>query len=88
MNRLTGDQLAFLERFSRTPDARSLAEILGAELRSVEKDLRSQTGDLLMRAQGDAIRLDWLIEKLSARQPSQPVPRMAPRRADVDFDRA
>lgn len=85
MNRLTGDQLAFLERFSRTPDARSLAEILGAELRSVEKDLRSQTGDLLMRAQGEAVRLDWLLDKLSTRQPSQPAPRTVPRRADVDF---
>lgn len=75
MNRLTGDQMAFLDRFSRTPDARSLIEILGAELRSVEKDLRSHTGDLLIRAQGEAVRLDWLIEKLSTgRQPAQPAP--------------
>lgn len=79
MNRLTSDQMAFLDRFSRTPDARSLTEILGAELRSVEKDLRSHTGDLLTRAQGDAIRLDWLIEKLSAvRQPAQPAPARRP----------
>lgn len=86
MNRLTSDQLAFLDRFSRTPDARSLVDILGAELRAVEKSLRSHSGDLLIRAQGEAVRLDWLIEKLSTtRQPSQPAPRTVPRRADVDF---
>jgi hypothetical protein len=75
MNRLSGDQLTFLERFSRTPDARSLVEILGAELASVEKDLRTLSGDLLMRAQGKAQQLDWFINQLETKhaQPSAPL---------------
>lgn len=75
MNRLTSEQLAFLDRFARTPDAHSLAVILGAELKAVEQDLRTLSGDLLMRAQGKAQQLDWLLVKLSTeRQPSRPVP--------------
>jgi len=78
MNQLTNDQLAFLERFSRTPDARSLQEILGAELAAVEQSLRKLSDQGLYRAQGDAGRLDWLIAKLSAKPAPQSAPR-APR---------
>jgi hypothetical protein len=90
MNRLTGDQLAFLDRFARTPDAQSLAVILGAELKAVEQELRTSSGDLLMRAQGKAQQLDWLLQKLSTeRQPSRPAPRSVPRPLDANpFDRA
>lgn len=86
MNRLNSDQVAFLDRFSRTPDARSLAEILGAELKSVEQDLRTLSGDLLVRAQGQAQRLDWLLEKLEPRQP--PKPAVSLRRPGVNLDQA
>lgn len=75
MNQLTSDQLAFLERFSRTPDARSLQEILGAELAAVERDLRRLSDQGMYRAQGDAARLDWLIDRLSPKSSPQLAPR-------------
>lgn len=81
MNRLTGDQLAFLDRFSRTPEARSLQEILGTELKAVERDLRTASGDLLLQAQGKAQMLDWLISHIGAKPLAQPAlraPRLAP----------
>lgn len=78
MNHLTSDQIAFLERFSRTPDARSLQEILGAELAAVEQDLRKLNDLGMYRAQGDAVRLDWLLTKISTKPASQSAPR-APR---------
>jgi hypothetical protein len=87
MNRLNSTQLAFLDRFQKTPDARVLVEILDAELRAVEKELHKLTGDPLLWAQGKAQQLDWLIDKLSAGQPSKPAA-VPPRRLGVNFDQA
>lgn len=58
---LSGEQLAFLARFSKTPDGRFLLGVLQAKLAEREQKLRSAVGEEVYRTQGRALELDELI---------------------------
>lgn len=65
---LSSDQLAFLARFSKSPDGRALLQILEAKLAEVEVHLRRQDGAELHRSQGRAIQLDELMADIGDAQ--------------------
>lgn len=58
-------QVAFLARFSNTPDCAALVGILRAELTEVDAKLRTLRGEDLSQQQGRAQQLDRLIDLLS-----------------------
>lgn len=67
--KLSGDQLAFLARFSQSPDGRALLLILEAKLAEVDVKLRILEGAEVHRQQGRAQQLDELMSDITeARQ--------------------
>ncbi len=62
--KLDGTQLAFLERFKRSPDCQALVEIFKAELTALDLVLRTARGDDVFRAQGAAEEVDSLIKTI------------------------
>lgn len=64
---LTPDQVAFLERFSKSPDCAALVQVLQAEVVKVDAKLRTLRGEDLLNAQGCAQQLDTLIAMLTKR---------------------
>ncbi len=66
--KLTGDQLKFLARFSKSPDGRALVSILQAKLGETEVKLRTLEGAELHRQQGRAQQLDELLTDIDEAQ--------------------
>lgn len=66
--RLTHEQLDFLARFSKAPEARLMLQLLQAKLVERESKLRSAVGEEVYRAQGRALELDELIADISEAQ--------------------
>jgi hypothetical protein len=62
---LSSDQVAFLARFSKSPDCAALLQILNAEVAEVNAMLRQVRGEDLFVAQGKAQQLDRLIDLLT-----------------------
>lgn len=63
--KLSGEQLQFLARFSKSPDGRALLMILEAKLAEVEVKLRTQEGAELHRQQGRAQQIDDLVSDIT-----------------------
>lgn len=77
--KLSGEQLQFLDRFSKSPDGQFLLMILRAKLAERDEALRRASGEDVYRTQGRAVELDELIaditdarEKLNRIRPSAP----------------
>lgn len=62
---LSGEQLQFLERFSKSPDGQFLLKILRAKLAERDEALRKSKGEDVYRAQGRALELDELVADLT-----------------------
>ena len=62
---LSGEQLTFLARFSKSPDASPLLGVLRARLAECETKLRTSTGEAVYREQGCALVLDELIANIT-----------------------
>lgn len=74
---LTGTQLQFLSRLSKSPDGLMLLQVLQAKLAESDLKLRSATGEEVYRAQGRAQAFAEIIgdlakadEKLTRNEPS------------------
>jgi hypothetical protein len=59
--KLSGEQLQFLDRFSKSPDGQFLLMILRAKLAERDEALRKASGEDVYRTQGRAVELDELI---------------------------
>lgn len=59
---LTGEQIAFLARFSKTPEAKFLLSMYEAELHELDVKLRTARGEDIYRAQGRASQLDEMVK--------------------------
>jgi len=66
--KLSGEQLAILARFSKSPDCAALLQILRAELAEADAHLRTASGEDIFRAQGRAQELDRLITRFVTAQ--------------------
>lgn len=62
---LSGEQLTFLARFSKSPDASPLLGVLKARLAECETKLRTSIGEEVYREQGRALVLDELIASIT-----------------------
>jgi hypothetical protein len=62
---LTGDQLAFMARFSKSPEGKFLVSLYEAELRELDVKLRKATGEAIYQAQGRAQQLEEMIERIT-----------------------
>lgn len=58
---LSTDELTFLARFAKSPDAKALVSILQGKLGDVEGKLRRAEGAEMHRCQGRAQQLDELL---------------------------
>jgi hypothetical protein len=76
---LNATQLEFLGRLGKSPDGQQLQVLLKAEIDDVNEKLRTFTGEHLLRAQGRAVLLDELADRLS--MPLTKLNRDMPRRA-------
>lgn len=65
---LSSDDLAFLDRFSKTPDGQYLLKLLRAKLAEREQKLRTATGEEVYRNQGRALELDEMIAEVTTAQ--------------------
>ena len=63
--KLSGDQLAFLARFSKSPDGRALQQILEAKLAEVDVKLRTTEGAEMHRQQGRAQELAEILTDIT-----------------------
>lgn len=61
---LTAEQVAFLARFSKTPEAKFLLSMYADELQDVDVKLRRATGEAIYQAQGQAQQLEKMIERI------------------------
>jgi hypothetical protein len=66
--RLSGDQLAFMARFSKSPEGQMLLSIYDAKLKERESKLRTSVGEEVHRQQGRALELDELIADITEAQ--------------------
>lgn len=57
---LSAEQLAFFDRFARSPEGRFFLTVVKAWQADVDKTLRRGSGEGVLRAQGDAQRLEEL----------------------------
>lgn len=62
---LTQEQLMTLARVARTPEGQSFLALLKTWQADVDKQLRTASGEELLRRQGDAQRLDELVGYLA-----------------------
>jgi len=80
---LTSDQLAFLARFAKSPDGRTIVDILSGHLESTDRKLRAAVGEETFRQQGRAQQLAELIDMVVKAEVTlnrtKPVPSQAPR---------
>lgn len=65
---LSNEQLAFLARFSKLPEAQSLLAIFRARMVENDKALRTARGEDVIRAQGRAVECDELIAWIENRR--------------------
>jgi hypothetical protein len=75
--RLDQQQLEFLARFSKSPDARAFTQIIEARLKECESKLRTATGEEVYRNQGRAQELDEILAHLATAQVKQPLKPLA-----------
>lgn len=59
---LSREQLQCLARLGRTPDGEQFVQLLKFWQAAVDKTLRTASGEALVRAQGEAQRLEELVE--------------------------
>lgn len=62
---LNGEQLTFLARFSKSPEAAALLGLLRAKLAERDANLRIKVGEEVYRQQGRALELDELIADIT-----------------------
>lgn len=75
---LTGDQVAFLDRLSKSPDGRLLLSMYQADLAELDVKLRRLSGEALSQAQGRAQQLEEMIERFQGK-PKKAAPVAVPR---------
>lgn len=63
--KLSGEQLQFLGRFSKSPDGQFLLTILRAKLAERDEALRKTSGEDVYRTQGRALELDELVADIT-----------------------
>ncbi len=64
---LTGDQMAFLDRLSKSPDGRLLLSMYQADLAELDVKLRRLSGEALSQTQGRAQQLEEMIERFQGK---------------------
>ncbi len=75
---LTGEQLVFLARFSKTPEAKFLVSLYEAELHELDVKLRKATGEDIYRAQGRASQLDEMVRRITNAEATANPKRLTP----------
>lgn len=65
---LSNDDLAFFDRFHKSPDGQYLLRLLQAKLAERDQALRTSTGEEVYRSQGRALELAELIGDITKAQ--------------------
>jgi hypothetical protein len=66
--KLSGTQLGFLARLSKSPDGQLLLELFKARLAENDAALRAAPADTILRAQGRAMELSEIIADITEAQ--------------------